>query len=862
MAQGDNNIEFNVRVKGGEGLGDVAQSLGEVEAELKGVGKESSTAGTALGEMARQQRLIDSFVKIKQETVAAGAAFEAAQAKAQQLGRELAATDAPTKKQTAEFGRAREAVNSTKDAYQAAQLRLQAMRGTLADNNIETTGLAQKQAALRNGMREVEAAVGGTTGRLKDLGSSGPTAINSTAAATDRAASSAKGYEGALTQVASAVAGVFAVGKVADYARSVQEVSDQYKNLEARLQLAVGTQGDLQATVQGVGTVARETNTNLDATAELFGRLAASGKELNITNAEALGITKTINQSIQVSGASAQASEAAVRQLVQALQSGTLRGDEFNSIMEQAPRLSKALADGLNVPVGALRSLAEQGQLTAAKVVQALKGQAEAIDKEFATLPLTVGRALTNLQTQWTLFVGNLTGGAAQSSIVAKGIDALANNLDTLAGVAARAGTVLTAALAVQGVQALRTFAAEMVTTGKAASLLSLELSKVPKVIGITVAAAGFEVGFQIGEMLRENSELARKLGVGLVGFMQALVNDLIFLKEAATAIFTSDTIDAAFGRYIERGKEMDQILGDMWKDAENAPSKIAGAADAGATGLGKLGNAGTAAGAAVAAGGAQGAAGVAQVVKAAEDARVALAGLATAINTKSTPNSPIADIVRDLTAAKLRGEDLDQQLRQKLPEAISKLNGPELVKFRADFIVAMDAAKAALQDAIDTKKPRAEIDALRAKVDSFERATRIGLELIAEQAAQNLGIDVPAAFGKMSQGFKNSQDNLSILIRQLPELKAVGVDTGAAVGQALSKMIDGAKNKAEVDAVVERVKTLRKELGDKIADGLLDQAKEKADALKDAVENATPGINSVREAMRLLGVTSVVSQK
>ena len=98
MAQGDNNIEFNVRVKGGEGLGDVAQSLGEVEAELKGVGKESSTAGTALGEMARQQRLIDSFVRIKQETVAAGAAFEAAQAKAQQLermGREKNLEQAP-----------------------------------------------------------------------------------------------------------------------------------------------------------------------------------------------------------------------------------------------------------------------------------------------------------------------------------------------------------------------------------------------------------------------------------------------------------------------------------------------------------------------------------------------------------------------------------------------------------------------------------------------------------------------------------------------------------------------------------------------------------------------------------------------
>ena len=60
-------------------------------------------------------------------------------------------------------------------------------------------------------------------------------------------------------------------------------VTSARRKTPVRLQLAVGAQGDLQATVQGVGTVARETNTNLDATAELFGRLAASGKELNIT---------------------------------------------------------------------------------------------------------------------------------------------------------------------------------------------------------------------------------------------------------------------------------------------------------------------------------------------------------------------------------------------------------------------------------------------------------------------------------------------------------------------------------------------------------------------------------------------------
>ncbi len=855
----DNRVQLTIDVQK-TGLSNLSQVIAELDkagVETSEFKKQAEQLASQLGAMERQQGLVNQFVKLKQETTGAAQAFDAAQAKAQQLGRELANVDAPTRKQTAEFDRARAAVNSTKDAYQSAQVRLQSMRATLAENNLETAGLAQKQAALRQGMRSVEEQVATSTARLQELAKQGPKAMGDTAKATELATSSTKEYNGALTQVASAVGGIFAAGKVVDYARSVNDVSDQYKNLEARVRLAVGAQADLQASVAGIGKVALDTNSNLDATADLFGRLAASAKELNISQAEALSVTKTINQSIQVSGASAQASEASVRQLVQALQSGVLRGDEFNSIMEQSPRLAKALADGLNVPVGALRGLAEQGELTSAKVIRALKGQAEAINQEFATLPLTTGRALENLTTQWTLFIGKLTGGAQQSSVVAQGINTLAQNLDTLAGVAARAGAALTAALAVQGVMALKTFAAEMMTTGKAASLLTMELSKIPKVINIAVAVTGFEIGYQIGTMLHENSEMARKLGIGLTGFMQALVNDLIFLKEAAAAVFTSDTVDAAFDRYIQRGKEMDQILGDMWKDAEKAPSVVAGAANAGAGSLAALGGAGTAAGQAVAAGASQGAAGIAQLKSAAEDARASLAGLANAINTKPATATAFTDIVQDLVAAKLRGEELEVQLRDKLPQAIGQLSGTELQKFRADFVRAMDLAKQALQDAIDTKRPQAEITALKVKVESFTRATQTGLQLIAEQAARNLGVDVPAAFNKVSDGFRQSQENISVLIRQLPQLKAAGVDTGLAVGQALNNMINGAKNQAEIDAVIQRIKLMRKELGDKVADGLLEQAAEKIKDLKKNLQDALPGIQGVEEAMRRLGITS-----
>ena len=210
-----------------------------IEAKATG-GAEIDALSKRLDDLSSQQALIDSFVKLKKETQEAAAAFAAAQAKAQQLGREIATTSEPTKTQATEFARAREAVNDAKDAYQSAQLKLQGLRGALKENNIETTGLTQKQAALRKGVNEVEASVAGANARLKEMGAAGPKAASDTAQATDRAANSANSYQGALKEIAGAVAGAFAVGKVVDFAKSVGEISDQYKNLQARIQRVTG----------------------------------------------------------------------------------------------------------------------------------------------------------------------------------------------------------------------------------------------------------------------------------------------------------------------------------------------------------------------------------------------------------------------------------------------------------------------------------------------------------------------------------------------------------------------------------------------------------------------------------------------
>ena len=186
---------------------------------------------------------------------------------------------------------------------------------------------------------------------------------------------------------------------------------------------------------------------------------------------------------------------------------------------------------------------------------------------------------------------------------------------------------------------------------------------------------------------------------------------------------------------------------------------------------------------------------------------------MAAAINAPRPPDNGVTAITKDLIAALNRGQDLAGLMRTELPDAIGKLSGTELVKFRADFPSAMVAAETALKTAIDTSKPRAEIDALRAKVDELKKDTIVGLDLIAQQAAKNLGVDVPLAFGKMSAEFIKADDNLAVLIRSMPALARAGVDASAVVAQALSKMVDTAKSQAELQRVLPAISALGRRL-------------------------------------------------
>ncbi|MWR77437.1 tape measure protein, partial [Escherichia coli] len=116
--------------------------------------------------------------------------------------------------------------------------------------------------------------------------------------------------------------------------------------------------------------------------------------------------------------------------------SGVLRGDEFNSIMENGGRFAQALADGLGVNVGQLRAMAEAGQLTANTVMPALLGQLSKVRAEGAQMGATVAASAQRVENAFMAWVGGANQASGATSSLAGGLDSLAENIDSVASAA------------------------------------------------------------------------------------------------------------------------------------------------------------------------------------------------------------------------------------------------------------------------------------------------------------------------------------------------------------------------------------------------------------------------------------------
>jgi tape measure domain-containing protein len=214
-----------------------------------------------------------------------------------------------------------------------------------------------------------------------------------------------------LATAGKALIGVFSVSALTGAVRGIANAADSYSLMNARLKLATGSQEEFNTAQTELRRIAAATQTPLESLATLYQRISRPLKEAGRSQKDILAVTEAVSTSFRVSGASAQEAENGVIQFAQALGSGALRGDEFNSVAEQAPRLMQALADSLNVPIGSLKEMAAQGLLTADVVTSALVSQLGVLRNEAKSLPATVGGALTELSDKWNEAIGQADTG-------------------------------------------------------------------------------------------------------------------------------------------------------------------------------------------------------------------------------------------------------------------------------------------------------------------------------------------------------------------------------------------------------------------------------------------------------------------
>jgi len=327
------------------------------------------------------------------------------------------------------------------------EIRETALAREAADKQSAATALAKSQVGLMLPNRIAQPSTGVAVQSVQQLNQDAQKAGAALARLDNAAGGFSKtrvGLESISTQLARIQNVAVSVGALAvssTWVGGLANVSDNYTSLNNRIKLAAASQNEFSTAQAESFQIAQRNGQQLAATGGFYAGISGAIRNMGREQKDALGVTEAVAASIKVSGANASNSAAAMQQLTQALGSGVLRGDEFNSVMENAPRLAQALADGLGVPKEALREMAEAGKLSSRVVVEALLSQRETLESEAAAMDSTIGQALTRLKNQFTQTFGqNAVAGAA---VVVSAIDGVTNNLDALLVVATNAATGL-----------------------------------------------------------------------------------------------------------------------------------------------------------------------------------------------------------------------------------------------------------------------------------------------------------------------------------------------------------------------------------------------------------------------------------
>jgi len=246
-------------------------------------------------------------------------------------------------------------------------------------------------------------------------------------AARQTVTSATNGMARAADAAKSALAGI---GVGMGMAQVIQ-MTDQYTKFTAQLRLATLSTREYNQALASVKAISTAAQTSIADMGVLYAKIANGTRELGNTQKQVAEITEVVGLGLKVSGATAQEASSAMLQLSQAFASGVLRGEEFNAVNEAGPRVMLALAEGIGVPVGALKKMAEEGKLTSDVLSEALPRSLQKLREEAKEVQTISGafQVLKDRVMEVTAVRAKDNGSVAAMT---QGIELLADNLSGL----------------------------------------------------------------------------------------------------------------------------------------------------------------------------------------------------------------------------------------------------------------------------------------------------------------------------------------------------------------------------------------------------------------------------------------------
>ena len=250
-------------------------------------------------------------------------------------------------------------------------------------------------------------------------------------------ASKAAGKFDQLQTSINKVAGAIAASIVVDWGKAFLVAADNMSQLNARIERLTGSAAAASQTMQNLMRISSATGGSLQDTAKLWETLSTALRDTGATNGQIIQLTETLQKIGRIGGSSSEEMANALRQFGQSISSGTVRAEEFNSILEQMPELARQIAAGMGVSIGELRQLMLDGKLTAEDALNAIQKQTGSVNAEFEKLPRTLSQANTALTNSFLSMIDSVNQATGASSGLVAVIDSMTAALDRLVGKAA-----------------------------------------------------------------------------------------------------------------------------------------------------------------------------------------------------------------------------------------------------------------------------------------------------------------------------------------------------------------------------------------------------------------------------------------